>query len=505
MKQSIILGPPGCGKTTYLLNTVQEEMANGVHPSRIAYVSFTRKATQEARGRALERFNATADDFPFFKTLHSLAYQQLGLNKAQVMGSAQFRSLGEALGLVFTDYMDYADEGAIPISAKNGDMARFITGMARATLTPLEDQFKKQPVGNVQWFQVKQFSDTLTKFKMDTGMVDFSDMLDSFLDECDPLDIDVAFVDEAQDLSKQQWRMLRHAIRKAKRVYIAGDDDQAIYRWSGADVDSFLSLEGERSVLAQSYRLPRRVFQSCVKISERISRRFPKTWNSRDEEGAIYHLPNVHNMEWQDGTYLMLARNKYLLERVEQFVRASGVPYTIGNRSSLDPNTVKAIQLWEYLRPPYSRALTAADVRIVYSKLRSGDGLARGHKTLKGVPDDKLLTMEDLKRDHGLQRDDVWHDALTMIDLDEREFMVAALRRKEKITATPRVHLSTVHGAKGGEADHVIMLSDMAARTYNESRIDPDDEHRVAYVAASRARQSLTIILPQTPRAYDFP
>lgn len=512
MKQRVILGPPGCGKTTYLLNRVQDEMADGVHPSRIAYVSFTRKATEEARSRALLRFNATVDDFPFFKTLHALAYQQLGLNRAQVMGRAQYRTLGEALGLVFSDYMDFED-GSVPMSAKNGDMARFITGMARATLTPLEDQFKKVPIGNVGWFQVKQFSDTLERFKTDTGMIDFPDMLDSFVTQCNPLDVDVAFIDEAQDLSKQQWRMLRHALQRVQRVYIAGDDDQAIFKWSGADVESFLSLEGERIVLDQSYRLPRAVHAAVELISSRISRRYPKAWRSRDDAGSVHHLPQLHQIEWDRSidasgkmpTYLLLARNRYLLEQYEQFVRASGVPYSIGTRSSLDKSSVEAIKLWEYLRPPYNKALPAADVRLVYSKMRCGEGLARGHKTLKGVTDDTLLTLADLKRDHGLQREDVWHDALTMIPVEDREFMVACLRRKEKITAVPRVHISTVHGVKGGEADHVVMLSDMAGRTYAESRIDPDDEHRVAYVAASRARQSLTIILPQTPRAYDFP
>ncbi len=71
-----VFGPPGSGKTTYLLNQVETELENGVSPARIGYFSFTRKAANEARDRAIAKFphlNAKTD-FPYFRTLHSLAF-----------------------------------------------------------------------------------------------------------------------------------------------------------------------------------------------------------------------------------------------------------------------------------------------------------------------------------------------------------------------------------------------------------------------------------------------
>ena len=56
---------------------------------------------------------------------------------------------------------------------------------------------------------------------------------------------DVVFIDEAQDLSLMQWDMTRSIWNKTKDSFIAGDDDQAIFRWAGADVDSFIALEGQ--------------------------------------------------------------------------------------------------------------------------------------------------------------------------------------------------------------------------------------------------------------------
>ena len=55
-KQTLILGPPGTGKTTRLISIMEKEIARGVKPERIAFVSFTKKATEEAADRAAEKF-----------------------------------------------------------------------------------------------------------------------------------------------------------------------------------------------------------------------------------------------------------------------------------------------------------------------------------------------------------------------------------------------------------------------------------------------------------------
>ena len=72
--KTIILGPPGTGKTTTLLNLVDDFMKAGVDSKRIGYFSFTRKAAHEASGRAAEKFNLDqTEDLIYFRTLHSLA------------------------------------------------------------------------------------------------------------------------------------------------------------------------------------------------------------------------------------------------------------------------------------------------------------------------------------------------------------------------------------------------------------------------------------------------
>ena len=50
----------------------------------------------------------------------------------------------------------------------------------------------------------------------------------------------------------------------------------------------------------------------------------------------------------------------------------------------------------------------------------------------------------------------------TRIRADDVRYIERVLQRKERLQERPRVRLSTIHASKGGEADHVVLLTEMA-------------------------------------------
>ena len=96
--QTTIFGPPGTGKTTKLISIVKQELEDGTRPEDIAFVSFSRKAADEARTRASAALSMNPDQMVWFRTLHSMAFQYQGLSGRQVLKGNDFTQLGQILG-----------------------------------------------------------------------------------------------------------------------------------------------------------------------------------------------------------------------------------------------------------------------------------------------------------------------------------------------------------------------------------------------------------------------
>ena len=96
---NIIIGPPGTGKTSTLLSLVEKKITEGVSPEKIGYFAFTNRAANEAKERAYERFDYASNDLPWFRTLHSLSFQSLGLSRSQVFNDDQRKDFGHLMGL----------------------------------------------------------------------------------------------------------------------------------------------------------------------------------------------------------------------------------------------------------------------------------------------------------------------------------------------------------------------------------------------------------------------
>jgi DNA helicase-2/ATP-dependent DNA helicase PcrA len=346
----------------------------------------------------------------------------------------------------------------------------------------------------------------LVAYKAKHNLMDYTDMLSEFVAQDHDAGLKKLFVDEAQDLSALQWSVVQLLSRSCDRVVVAGDDDQAIYPWAGADVEHLIEMDGEVRVLGQSFRCPPVIQDLSSKIITPIKNRRQKKWKAREgEPGVIANEGSFGRVDiGGDGSVLILARNDFVLKKqVEPVLRAEGVLYERKGTSSIKPSNLRAIVSWETLRR--GDAVPLCDVRKMYGFISSGSGVKRGYKELKtyGDNEDEPVTMNDLVQTGGLlvNPTTIWHDALDKMPRDDMSYMLAALRRGEKLRGErPRVRLSTIHSAKGGEADHVVLMREMAERSFAEMRDKPDDERRVWFVAVTRARQKLTMVASETHR-----
>ena len=486
-----VFGPPGTGKTTFLLDTVEKELDRGVHSSQIGYFSFTRKAANEARDRAIKKFPLLDEstDFPYFRTLHSLAFRQLNISSKDMMLAEHYVEFSKKVGIVVSVSGEDDDHFIRPDNPILNEI-----NLARITGTDLRTHYNRSNM-KLEWFHLEYVERAYRQYKEETLLLDFTDLLERIVEEPDRLPhLETVIIDEAQDLSRIQWQIVEELQKRCKNMYIAGDDDQALFTWAGADVKFFVGFGGETKVLDKSYRIPLAVHKLANAVVERIHERQPKTWFPRDYEGHVKYYERFYDVDVSEGNWLILGSTNYLLNDVGPWLKEQGLLFERYGHRSISDSMTTAVLAWEHLRR--GDKIRAEHVRLVY-KLLGSEFVARGFKQVTGLEDDGLYDMETLKRDHGLLTDDIWHRALTKISEDKREYLIAMLRRGTKIIAEPKIKVSTIHGAKGGEADNVLLLTDLSPKFAESYGNNADDVNRMFYVGITRAKHSLHLVLPK--------
>ena len=286
-----VIGPPGTGKTRRLLNEVHKYVQKGTPLDKIGYFAFTRKAAGEARDRFLAKnTHLTKKDIKYFQTLHSLAFNNLGLKEENVMQEGNYLSIGKTCGIQIK-YAAYETNNFNGIFSSNSEYLSLIN-VARVKQISTEKQFALNE--HLTWItreKLLAIEKEINHYKKTYGLIDFTDMLQKFLDKGKSPKFKVIFVDEAQDLSLIQWSMIKKIEEETQcDVWIAGDDDQAIFGWAGADVNSFIKWQARNIALTKSERVPRLIQTKALGIIQRIYiNRIPKDYLPKDAEGSIHH------------------------------------------------------------------------------------------------------------------------------------------------------------------------------------------------------------------------
>jgi DNA helicase II / ATP-dependent DNA helicase PcrA len=486
-----VFGPPGSGKTTFLLNIVEAELAGNVHPMKIGYFAFTKKAATEARDRAIQKFpNLNHEtDFPFFRTLHSLAYRCLGISTKDMMSPEHYREFAQEAGI---ELAIEAGEEEFAVKVDNPILNEI--NIARIRGMDLKTHYNQSNM-DIEWFHFEYVERAYRHYKTSRNLMDFTDLLEYVLLEPDRLPkLEALIIDEAQDLSRLQWRLVEQLALRAQRCFLAGDDDQAVYTWAGADVASFLGFTGDVKVLDQSYRVPAKIHALANQVVTRIKHRQPKVWKAREEVGSISYYNDFSQVDISSGNWLILASANYMLTNMHDWIKSQGLLFERHGQRSVSENILTAVLGWEKLRK--GGEVTLPVVKMVYKYLDSAH-IKHGHKMLRTADPAGMYSLFLLKEKHGLLSEEIWHKALTKISEDRRDYLISLLRRNTKLTGHVPIKLSTIHGAKGGEADNVLLLSDLSTRFAKDYNKNSDDINRLLYVGITRAKQTLHIVLPK--------
>ena len=484
------------------MNLVDQFIQQGIRPKQIGYFSFTRKAAREAATRAAEKFGLDAEkDLENFRTLHSYAFSRLAMSKEKMMTAENYREFGKLVGIPIKTGKYSEDDGTF-----NSDNEYLtIMNTARVKRMDLLEYYDyRQNILDIDRDTLYLLSEELKRYKKEKGLKDFTDLLEDFIAQETKQSFEALFIDEAQDLSLIQWEMVRSLWVNAKKTYIAGDDDQAIFKWAGADVDHFIALKEEVDnikVLDQSYRIPGGpIHELSQKIISKIDNRFDKDYKPRAEHGILRRYSDVTQVNMSKGNWLVLSSANHFLDDVKDLCELQGWYYQHRGSNSVPLKLLIALNNWEKWRKG-DIALGTIEIKNIYQYL--GDKVLVGFRSGKTLHSDKKYLIRDCQAEHGLVTTDVWYEAFDGLDTITENYIRNMRANGEQIIKNPRIIMSTIHGAKGGEADKVLLMQDLTNAALETFSHDPDELHRLFYTGATRAKRELHVLDPKNfDRAY---
>lgn len=525
MRLAVVFGPPGTGKTRTLLDYLGSNLDSGVPSTRIAFVTFTRAARKEARSRAQTEYGIEDRDLPWFRTLHSACWGLLGLRKDNLMRPSSWRRFCELHRYQLTEERQWEDDDQDlyhPPRRTDDDLLRYAYEWGRHRLLTPKDTVRQIAV-QVSLGQLQLFADRYHQFKAEHQLLDYQDILERGRTETPGPDVDVAFVDEAQDLTPLQQQLVETWFWGVDKVYVAGDDDQAIYAWSGADPGWLIGLRGKAAhveVLDRSYRVPAAIHGLANAIIRENRQRVPKEYRPERVGGRITYgsssaaIKRVNEVLAADkrAEVFLLFRNRQFMTSYYQQLLDARVPFALEGRGANSPLTkvklVKAIKAADKLRSNVE--LTAAEFRQLIDCFPSK---AANWELPHGTKARAKENQSPFTRAHAvswglqplLQRLDTLGAALGLMKArqSELEYLQAILDEHGQLPRA-RVRMMTIHGSKGREADLVVVCPQMSGASWNDYRRDPEAENRVAYVAVTRSKDELFVVHPESRRCFPY-
>lgn len=478
-----------------------ERAAEKYGADRVGAVSYTKAATEEIRSRVSQVSGDTLDSIPNIRTIHSHCFKMLELKMDQVADKH------------IKDFNESFPQFAIPVSGESINEDDPTTDVRDWNIRDnkkrynLSQQWRKRMIPIDKWpdQSVAAWHKQWARWMYIEGLIDFTGMIERAVERELCPDIAVLFVDECQDLAPLELELMRIWSRKTESTVYIGDSDQCIYRWSGAVPEAFINLKYDFvTVLKKSYRVPIFVCRYATKIIAQAADREQVEWEPTEIAGSVSSAvaPDLS----LPGTHMILARCNYMLVEWRKWLIREGSVWSNPYKDDLALNPCDT-KIWRaartYIRLKAGQEVPATDIKTMTSCVSTKDGwLERGAKSF-------ILERWAVKRGARVDMFDVAALGFSKKFLELKEDYKAVLSisgvsgellsvlPEDKILEKPMVVLGTIHSVKGGEATHVWLDSRTSGQIVRATMADETvfyDEARVAYVAATRARESLSII-----------
>ena len=308
----LILAGAGSGKTKTITTRLAYLLANGIDPASTLTLTFTNKAANEMRQRALNLIkNLKLSTTPLLCTFHKfgLLFLKFHINE-----------LGRKNNFSVIDTDDKkriikSFESDLPTSTLANEISKY-----KNSLLEYEDVLQNanliaEEIGKIsQGFYLKtaEIYKKYEEYLKTNNLVDFDDLLVltyKILEKNEALCDEVSrryqyiTVDEYQDTNDIQFKILKLLCKCHENLVVVGDDDQSIYGWRGAKVENILNFKDQfESVkvirLEENYRSTTQILAAANELIDHNRNRLGKNLKSVKGDGDEIEL-----MESGDETY----------------------------------------------------------------------------------------------------------------------------------------------------------------------------------------------------------
>lgn len=557
----LLLAVPGSGKTTTLIARLGYlVIGKGVSPETILTMTYTVAATGEMKDRFAKKFGSQYADKMNFKTINAVcasiirSYEWYG-HKAFKLVSDEGEISKILTGIWLNVCKKYPTESDIK------ELRMKIT-YVKNQMVPKKELDSVTVSSSDGTISIKELYEEYVRFMRDSSLMDFDDqlvfsyqilkknpkILNRFQDKYQYI-----CVDEAQDTSFIQHRIIQMLAEKSRNIFMVGDEDQSIYGFRAAYPKALLEFErtwkdAKVLFIETNYRSTPEIVGTSMDFIRQNKKRRDKKMKAFNPSGAKIDILWAKNRIQQfdmiadiahDATepVTFLYRNNDTALPIIDTLDRSGIPYKVRAvdslfftniiyrdvmcifRLALNPSDGEAFmqiyyKLGLYVKKAVAEEAVAMGGNILFGLKNQVGKYTKGKldsiiADFKKIPNlapanaiDLIYEMGygDYLEQHGI--DSFRLNIMRTLGVREKtipqfikrlEYLQKVIRAGSK-TDNAKVLLSTIHSAKGLEYDNVVLV-DVADGVFpsNSKDTDIEEEKRLFYVAMTRARKKLCI------------